>query len=62
MTTSSTKECPTCEGTGCIMSEEISFMPQNYDRFAEPVYEEVEIECPDCEGTGIEQLFIVVCP
>lgn len=44
------------------MSEEISFMPQNYDRFAEPVYEEVEIECPDCEGTGIEQLFIVVCP
>ena len=50
MTTSSTKECPTCEGTGCIMSEEISFMPQNYDRFAEPVYEEVEIECPDCES------------
>ena len=30
--------------------DESSFMPQNYDRFAEPVYEEVEIECPDCES------------
>ena len=44
------KESPTCDGTGRVMSEEISFMPQNYDRFAEPVYEEVEIECPDCES------------
>jgi len=33
--------------------EKVKSAPQNYDRFAEPIYYEEEVECEECEGSGV---------
>ena len=45
-------QCPTCLGEGRIIVEDVILTEQNYDRFPEPVYCDVEIECEDCYGSG----------
>ena len=52
-------QCPTCLGEGRIIVEDVILTEQNYDRFPEPVYCDVEIECEDCYGSGEVKIIII---
>ena len=44
--------CPECKGVGVVLVEETVLLAQNYSRFAEPDYRQVEMLCEACNGLG----------
>ena len=45
-------DCPECNGTGVVATEDMRLSNQNYARFAEPDYIEIEVTCDECHGSG----------